>query len=61
MGAFENAVTVQRGNAAAKYNLELIRRLLVARGVRTGGTPSAGPRGSGGQRGAGGGTPGRGY
>jgi hypothetical protein len=60
VGAFENAVTLQRGNEAAKYNLELIRRLLVARGVRAGGTSSAGPRG-GGQRGAGGGTPGRGY
>lgn len=60
VGAFENAVTAQRGNEAAKYNLELIRRLLVARGVRAGGTPSSGPRGTG-QRGAGGGTPGRGY
>ncbi len=60
VGAFENAVALQRSNEAAKYNLELIRRLLVARGVRAGGTPSAGPRGSG-QRGAGGGTPGRGY
>jgi hypothetical protein len=60
VGAFENAVTAQPSNEAAKYNLELIRRLLVARGVRTGGTPSAGPRGTG-QRGAGGGTPGRGY
>jgi hypothetical protein len=60
VGAFENAVEAERGNEAAKYNLELIRRLLVARGVRTGGTPSSGPRGSG-QRGAGGGTPGRGY
>ena len=60
IGAFENAVTAQRTNEAAKYNLELVLRLLEARGVRPGGTPSAGPRGAG-QRGAGGGTPGRGY
>ena len=60
VSAFENAVTAQRTNEEAKYNLELVLRLLEARGVRTGGTPSTGPRGTG-QRGAGGGTPGRGY
>jgi hypothetical protein len=59
--AFENAVRLDRdNNAAAKYNLELVLRLLRARGQRPGGTPSAGTRG-GGRRGAGGGTPGRGY
>ncbi|MGZ8694945.1 MAG: hypothetical protein ACXWYS_05845 [Gaiellaceae bacterium] len=60
VAAFESAVTQQRSNVAAKYNLELVLRLLEARGVRTGGTPAPGTRGSG-QRGAGGGTPGRGY
>jgi hypothetical protein len=58
--AFQNAVQLDRHNEAAKYNLELVLRLLKAHGQRAGGTPSAGPRG-GGKRGAGGGTPGRGY
>lgn len=58
--AFENAVRLDRDNEAARYNLELVLRLLQARGQRPGGTPSAGTRG-GGRRGAGGGTPGRGY
>jgi len=60
VGAFQNAVLLDGNNAAAKYNLELVLRLLKASGRRAGGTPSAGPRG-GGKRGAGGGTPGRGY
>jgi hypothetical protein len=58
--AFANAVQLDGHNTAAKYNLELLLRLLEAHGQRSGGTPSAGPRG-GGKRGAGGGTPGRGY
>jgi len=60
VGAFQNAVLLDGRNEAAKYNLELVLRLLKANGRRAGGTPSAGPRG-GGKRGAGGGTPGRGY
>lgn len=60
VGAFQNAVSLDGRNEAAKYNLELVLRLLKAHGQRAGGTPSAGPRG-GGKRGAGGGTPGRGY
>lgn len=60
VGAFQNAVQLDGRNEAAKYNLELVLRLLRANGQRAGGTPSAGPRG-GGKRGAGGGTPGRGY
>ena len=60
LAAFQNAVRLDTGNAAAKYNLELLLRLLEARGQRIGPNPSPGPRGSG-QRGAGSGTPGRGY
>jgi hypothetical protein len=60
LGAFENAIRLDPGSDAAKYNLELVLRLLEARGERPGGTPTAGARG-GGRRGAGGGTPGRGY
>jgi hypothetical protein len=60
VGAFQSAVQLDGRNEAAKYNLELVLRLLKANGERAGGTPSAGPRG-GGKRGAGGGTPGRGY
>jgi hypothetical protein len=58
--AFETAIRLDRGNEAAKYNLELVLRLLQARGRRPGTGPSPGARGSG-RRGAGGGTPGRGY
>ena len=58
--AFETAVRLDRGNEAAKDNLELILRLLKAEGVRAGNGPA--PAGPGtGRRGAGGGTPGRGY
>lgn len=60
VGAFQNAAQLDGRNEAPKYNLELVLRLLKAHGQRAGGTPSAGPRG-GGKRGAGGGTPGRGY
>jgi hypothetical protein len=60
LAAFQNAVRLDPANGAAKYNLELLLRLLEARGERTGPNPAPGPRG-GGQRGAGSGTPGRGY
>jgi hypothetical protein len=60
IGAFANAVTLDRDNVAAKYNLELVLRLLQAHGQRAGGNPSAGPKGTG-KHGAGAGTPGRGY
>jgi hypothetical protein len=60
LAAFEQAHRLDPGNEAAKYDLELILRLLEARGGRPGAAPGAGPR-AGGRRGAGGGTPGRGY
>lgn len=59
LAAFENAVRLDPANAAAKYNLELLLRLLEARGQRIGPNPGPGPRG--GRRGGGSGTPGRGY
>jgi hypothetical protein len=60
LAAFQNAVRLDPGNIAAKANLELLLRLLQARGQRIGPNPGPGPR-AGGRRGAGGGTPGRGY
>src|SRR6185503_14685454 len=60
LAAFGNALEAEPGDDAAAYDLELLLRLFEARGERPGGNPGAGPRG-GGQRGAGGGTPGRGY
>ena len=48
------------GNTAAKYNLELLLRLLEAEGERRGPNAAPGPRGTG-RRGAGAGTPGQGY
>jgi hypothetical protein len=60
VAAFRNAVRLDQGNEAAKYNLELLLRLLEARGQRIGPNPAPGPR-AGGQRGAGAGRPGRGY
>ena len=60
LGAFENALAAEPGNAEAAYDLELLLRLLEARGERPGVNPGAGAAG-GGRRGAGGGTPGRGY
>ena len=60
LGAFENALAAEPGNAEAAYDLELLLRLLEARGERPGVNPGAGANG-GGRRGAGGGTPGRGY
>ena len=60
LAAFDNAVRRDPGNTAAKYNLELLLRLLEAEGERRGPNPTPGPRGSG-RRGAGTGTPGQGY
>ncbi|MDX6485002.1 MAG: hypothetical protein QOF43_155, partial [Gaiellaceae bacterium] len=56
----QNAVRLDRRNSDAKFDLELLLRLLVAHGVRQG--PGAGATGAAsGHRGAGLGTPGRGY
>jgi hypothetical protein len=60
LAAFDNAVRRDPENTAAKYNLELLLRLLEAEGERRGPNPTPGPRGSG-RRGAGTGTPGQGY
>ncbi|MGE5689360.1 MAG: hypothetical protein ACM33B_02270 [Pseudomonadota bacterium] len=60
LAAFGNALDAEPGDDAAAYDLELLLRLLEARGERPGSNAGAGPRG-GGRRGAGGGTPGRGY
>ncbi len=60
LAAFDNAVRRDPGNTAAKYNLELLLRLLEAEGERRGPNTAPGPRG-GGRRGAGTGTPGQGY
>jgi hypothetical protein len=60
IAAFETAIRLDRDNASAKYNLELVLRLVRARGHRPSSGPSPGTRASG-RRGAGGGTPGRGY
>jgi hypothetical protein len=60
VGDFQAAVRAEPGNVAAKYNLELLLRLLVAKGVRHGSTVG-GSGSSTGQQGAGGGIPGRGY
>ena len=60
LAAFDNAVRRDPENTAAKYNLELLLRLLEAEGERRGPNPAPGPRGSG-RRGAGTGLPGQGY
>ena len=60
LAAFDNAVRRDPGNTAAKYNLELLLRLLEAEGERRGPNTAPGPRGNG-RRGAGTGTPGQGY
>ena len=57
---FQSAVQLDPANEDAKFNLELLLRDLLARGVRPGSNgSSAGP--SKGHKGAGGGQPGRGY
>ena len=60
LAAFDNAVRRDPGNTAAKYNLELLLRLLEAEGERRGPNTAPGPRGNG-RRGAGTGVPGQGY
>jgi hypothetical protein len=57
---FSNAVRADPANAAAKFDLELMLRLTVAQGSRSG-TGPGGSFGRGGRRGAGGGVPGTGY
>ncbi|HEY2776955.1 MAG TPA: hypothetical protein VGI77_03560 [Gaiellaceae bacterium] len=60
VGAFTDAVRLDPTNVDAAFNLELALRALQSRGVRSGPSPSSGPRGTG-HSGAGAGTPGRGY
>ena len=60
IAAFETAARLHPGNTDAKYNLELMLRRAEARGTREGPSTGSGPRGPG-RRGAGAGTPGRGY
>jgi hypothetical protein len=60
MADFQAAVRLDPEDVDAKYNLELLLRLLVARGVRRGASNSSGGAAVG-HRGAGGGIPGRGY
>lgn len=57
---FSSAVRADPTNVAAKFDLELMLRLVQARGSRTGAGPG-GTFGRGGRRGAGGGVPGNGY
>jgi hypothetical protein len=57
---FTDAVRADPANAAAKFDLELLLRLAVAHGTRTG-AGAGGSVGAGGRRGAGGGVPGGGY
>jgi hypothetical protein len=60
IAAFETAIRLDRDNESAKHNLELVLRLVRSRGRRPTSGPSPGTNANG-QRGAGGGTPGRGY
>jgi hypothetical protein len=60
VAAFQEAIRLDPRNDDAKANLELVLRLLQARGQRIGPNPAPGPRGSG-RHGAGTGSPGRGY
>jgi hypothetical protein len=60
IAAFETAIRLDRDNESAKHNLELVLRLVRSRGHRPTSGPSPGTNANG-QRGAGGGTPGRGY
>ena len=57
---FTDAIRVDPGNESAKYDLELLLRLTLAHGVRTG-RGAGGGVGHTGRRGAGGGVPGSGY
>jgi hypothetical protein len=58
---FEAAVELDPANEDAKFNLEWLRRQLVAHGTRGGGTSGQGGPAKTGHKGAGGGVPGRGY
>ena len=60
IAAFEAAIRLDRDNESAKHNLELVLRLVRSRGHRPTSGPSPGTNANG-QRGTGGGTPGRGY
>lgn len=60
VGDLEQAVRLESGNDAAKANLELVLRLLQAKGSRPGSAAAGGPRSTG-HHGAGSGTPGQGY
>jgi hypothetical protein len=57
---FQAAVQIEPSNTDAKFNLELVLRELLAKGVRPGSNPTGGGNAKG-HRGAGGGLPGRGY
>src|SRR6266542_4341351 len=60
IGDFQRASRDDPENTPAKFNLELLLRILTAQGVRIGGNNQAGI-GATGKRGAGGGGPGSGY
>ena len=60
VGAFTDAARLDPANEDAEFNLEVALRALQATGIRRGPNPNGGPRGPG-QKGAGAGTPGRGY
>lgn len=60
IGDFQNAVRDDPQNTTAKFDLELLLRVLAAQGVRVGANNQAGV-GSTGKHGAGGGIPGSGY
>lgn len=59
LAAFQNAVRLDPTNSAARWNLEVVLRLFIAHGVRTGVGQGAG--GATGRHGAAGGVPGRGF
>jgi hypothetical protein len=59
LGAFQNAVRLDPANAAARWNLEVVLRLLIEHGVRTGAGQSGGA--GTGRHGSSGGLPGRGF
>lgn len=59
LAAFQNAVRLNPANATARWNLEVVLRLLIAHGVRIG--PGQGAGGATGRHGGAGGVPGRGF
>jgi hypothetical protein len=60
IGDFQNAVRDDHQNTTAKYDLELLLRVLTAHGVRPGSSNQSGASSTG-RHGAGGGVPGSGY